>query len=285
MILAITELSVISELGKGNNDVSEIAKVLKISASQAYRVAQKLSQKGILTPSKRILQPETKTHVNLLLNLLSKAVNLSNPFSGTGLQIYAAMIEPRRIKEVEMETGLHRRTIFKKISQGKKMSLLLLEDRKYRINEKIWPDVKDFLIELKKYEERIDPRVPVNSIIYFKNNKEIIFSTKEDIDAEKTAFSAYDIELLLTTNFYCLPRRNLTIKDIFKHSIYVAEKDPEIRYLTFITLFYIKHKKELSKIKHPIIENITKILSGEKISGYPTLEDIKDRAKVYKLEV
>lgn len=284
MILTITELSVISELGKGNTNVSEIAKALKISASQVYRISQKLSQKGIITLSKRVLQPETKTHVNLLLNLLLKAVNLSNPFSGTGLQIYSSLIDPKRVSEIEIGTGLHRRTIFKKISQGKKMSLLLLEDKKYRINEKIWPDVKEFLIELKKYEERIDSRVPINSIIYFKNDTEIIFSTKEDIDAEKTAFSAYDIELLLTTNFYCLPKRNLTIKAIFRHSLYVAEKDPEIRYLTFITLFYIKHK-ELSKIKHPIIDKINKVLSGEKIPGYPTLEEIKDRAKVYKLEV
>ena len=110
-----------------------------------------------------------KTHVNLLLKLLSKTANLSSPLSGTGLQIYLAILEPKTIKEVEKETGLHKTTILKKINQGRKMSLLLIENKKYRINEKIWPDAKDCFIELKKYEDSVDTRIPVNSIIYFKN--------------------------------------------------------------------------------------------------------------------
>src|SRR3989344_7439686 len=150
--------------------------------------------------SKGILQPEMKTHINMLLTLLSKAANLSRPLSATGLQIYLALLEPKTIKEMEKETGFHKTTILKKINQGRKMSLLLIENKKYLINEKIWPDAKDCFIELKKYEDSVDTRIPVNSIIYFKNAEEIVFSNKEIIDAEKTAFSAYNqysIKLLL----------------------------------------------------------------------------------------
>ena len=117
MKFSIAEFNLISELGKGNRMISEIAKALHISLSQAYRIAQKLSQKGILMLSKGILQPEMKTHINMLITLLSKAANLSRPLSATGLQIYLALLEPKTIKEVEKETGLHKTTILKKINQ------------------------------------------------------------------------------------------------------------------------------------------------------------------------
>src|SRR3989338_4381220 len=162
--------------------------------------------------SKGILQPEMKTHVNMLLTLLSKAADLSRPLSATGLQIYLALLEPKTIKEIEKETGLHKTTILKKIKQGRRMSLLLIENKKYRINDKVWPDVQEGLTEFKRYEDAIDPRVPVNSMIYYKNEDEIVFSNKGDIDAEKTAFSAYDqfgLKLLLITNYYYLPKRKL----------------------------------------------------------------------------
>lgn len=288
MIFSITELKVISELGKGNEKISEIAKALKISLSQIYRVAQKLSHKGILSLSEGALLPKMKTHVNLLLKLLSKAANLSAPLSGTGLQIYLTLLEPKTIKEIEKETGLHKTTVLKKIKQGRKMSLLLIENKAYRINEKIWPDAKECLIELQKYENSIDPRVPVNSVIYFKNTEEIIFSNKENIYAEKTAFSAYNkfgIELLLITNYYCLPKRQLTKGEVFMHSLYVAEKSQDTRDLIFVALFLAKYKKELSGIKHRIVENLNKVFSGDHVPGYPLLAEIKDRAGIYNVEV
>ncbi|MEK6974432.1 MAG: hypothetical protein AABW41_04325 [Nanoarchaeota archaeon] len=283
-----TELKVISDLGNGIKDVSELAKSLKISISQVYRIAQKLSQKGILSLKDGILQPEMKTHINMLLKLLSKAANLSSPLSGTGLKIYMEITEPKTITDIKNITGLHKTTILKKINQGKKMSLVLTENRTYSINEKIWSDVKECIIELKKYENSIDLRVPVNSVIYYKTDKEIVFSNKEEIDAEKTAFSAYEkygLGLLLITNYYYLPKKKLIIREVFRHSLFVAEKDPDIRYLIFITLFYLKHKKELSKIKHPIVDKLSRLLSGEKILGYPALAEIKDRAGVYKIKV
>jgi len=288
MIFSITELKVISELGKGNREIIKIAKALKISSSQVYRIAQKLCQKDMVNLSEGVLQPEMKTHINMLLTLLSKAANLSSPLSGTGLEIYQAIIAPKTIKGIEKETGLHKTTVLKKIKQGRKMSLLLIENKMYRINEKIWPDAKECFIELKKYENSIDPRVPVNSVIYFKNKEEIIFSNKENIDAERTAFSAYEkfgIEFLLITNYYYLPKRHLTKREVFMHSLYVAEKSQDTRDLIFVALFLTKYKKELSKIKHSIVENLNKVFLGEKLSGYPTFAEIKDRASIYYIGV
>ena len=288
MMFSKTELEMLSEVGKGTISISELAETLKISSSQIYRLAQNLQKKDILQYSKGVLNVAGKTYINMLLLLLSKAKNLSEPFSGTGLQIYSTLIEPKTVSEIEKETGLHKTTVLKKINQGRKMSLVLKEQKKYRINEKIWPDAKELLIEIRKFEDSIDERIPVGSVIYFKNEKEILFSTMMRVDAEKTAFSAYEkygLGMLLVTKYYFLPKRNLTKKEVFRHSLFVAEKEPETRYLIMIALFYVKYKNELSRIKHKVMENILKVLSGETVLGYPALTEIRDRASVYSLKV
>jgi DNA-binding Lrp family transcriptional regulator len=283
-----TELKVISELGNGNRTITDIARALNISASQVYRIAQKLEEKGILNLSRGVLHPEMKTHISMLLKLLSKARNLSSPLSGTGLQIFMALIEPKTIKEVETKTGLHKTTVLKKINQGRKMSLILIENKKYRLNEKIWFDAKECLTELKAYENVIDQRVPINSEIYFKSNEEIVFSNKDTVDATKTAFSMYGeygIKLFLITNYYYLPKKNVSKEEVLRHSIYVVEKSKDTRELIFVAIFYAKYHKELQHIKHVTLDNLNKIFNGEKIPDYPSLQEIKDRAKIYNIEV
>ncbi|MBN2368019.1 hypothetical protein JXC34_03295 [Candidatus Woesearchaeota archaeon] len=278
-----TELKVISELGKGNCKIKGIAKALNKSISQIYRIAQKLE---IADLKRGVLKPHMKTHVSLLLKIMARSQALSTPLSGTGIQIYSSITTPKTIKEIVKETGLHKTTVLKKISQGKRMSLAYPEKNTVRVNEKIWPDAKAFFEELKRYEGAVDPRVPVNSIIYHKNEHEIVFSTKEDHNAAPTAFSAYEqygIKLLTITNYYYLPKKNLKKTDILKHSLYIAEKDNS--HIIFIALFYAKFKKEFKSIKHPIIQKLQRIFKGEKIPEFPSLAEIKDRAEVYHIKI
>ena len=284
-----TELKALSEVGKGDASVERIAKALNIGHAQMYRVIQSLAQKGILTVQKGILVPYRKTHVNMLLTTLARAPQLSVPLSGTGFQMYTTVIEPKTLSQLEKETSLHKTTLIKKINQGNRISLLLHKEKMYRVNEKVWPQVRECLIEFRKYEESIDPRVPVNATIYFKNKNEIVFSSKEELDAVLTAFSAYEnfgIKLYNVTYFYYLPKKKLTAEEVFQHSLYVTEKNPEeIRYIIFLALFYLKNRKKLAHTQHPILEKIKRTLYGEKFGGFPSLQEIKDRAAVYDLEV
>ncbi len=282
------EMETLSNIGKGNNGIRGIAEALNISRSQAYRTAQKLGKKGITKLSRGKLEPKMKTHVSMLLKLMARAPNLAGPLSGIGIEIYKAITEPKPSKDIQEQTRLHKTTIAKKLRQGQKISLITKEKGKYGINEKLWPDAKDFLEELKTYEESIDERVPVNSIIYHKTSKEIIFSNNEELDAEKTAFSAYKdygIQLMLITNYYCLPKRNLTTKQVFRHSLYVAEKTRDTRHIIFTALFYLKFRKQLKGVKSDILDSIKSVLKGKKIKGFPTLEEIRDRAKIYGIKV
>ena len=140
----------------------------------------------------------------------------------------------------------------------------------------------------KKFEEIIDNRIPVNSIIYHKNEQEILFSTNFEIPASKTAFSLYEkfgIKLFLPTHFYYLPNRKLSKKEILLHSIYIIKKERDYRYLTYLALFYIKFRGEFLRIKDPVLKKIDNILKGDKIEGYPTFKEIREKAALYDIRL
>ena len=288
MRLSNTELSILKQVAEGNRSVKEIAKVLNKSKFQIYRSGQKLIGKGFLRLTKGVYDSVKNTHASMLIQLLVDYPAVIVPFSGSGIDILKSLFEPKSIKEIMSESGIKRTQVFKKIKQARGISLLRFSDGQYKLNYKIWGKAIEFLREIKKYDETNDLRVPGNSIIYFKSAKEIIFSNKETIDATLTGFSAYKdygIKLMLLRNYYYLPNKKLSLKEVFIHSIYNVEKEMDIREIVFVALFYAKHKPQLSKIKHIIVENIDKIFEGKLIPGYPSLEEIKNRAEIYDIKL
>ena len=285
MNLSSTELKVIEQIAKNNKSINLIAKSIKKSNKQVYRAVKKLKEIGFIDNS---LEPIKSVHNNLLQQLILEYPSLISPLSNSGINIFASILEPKTIKEIIQKTGLKKGIIYKKFRIVKNISLVTKKNNKYALNEKIWPKLKDFFLELNKYEEIIDKRIPASSIIYFKNEKEIIFSNKEELNAALTAFSKYkqyNLKLLLPVYYYYLPNKELTKKEIFQHSLYIAEKEKSIRNLIYIALFYIKFKKELSKIKHEIINNINIILKGKSLLNYPTLKEIKEKAQIYDIRL
>jgi hypothetical protein len=50
-------------------------------------------------------------------------------------------------------------------------------------------------------------------------------------------------------------------------------------------LFYLKNRDKLESVDHPMVKHIKAVLQGESIKGYPSLEDIEDRAELYEIEL
>ena len=287
MQLSQTELKVLEQVAYGNNRIEEIAQNLHRSSSQIYRAQQSLSEYGFLHLNNSNLEPEKSIYTSLILNLLSRYPNLIELFSDSGLKILMSILKPKSISEIMKETNLKRSTIYKKIRMGQNISAITMDNKhKFIINEKIWPNLKEYLEENRRREEKIDNRTPVNSVIYHKNENEILFSNKSELKATLTAFSIYEqygIKLLLPTYFYYLPNRELSKEDILLHSLYIVNKDKDYRYLTYTALFYIKFKNEFSKIKHPLLKKIDSILKGKKIEGYPNVEEIREKGLSYDI--
>lgn len=289
MQLSQTELRVLEQVADGTERIEDIANNLHKSNSQIYRAKQNLSEYGFLHLINRKLKPERSTYSSLILQLLSKYPNLTEPLSDSGFRIFTSILKPKSIEEIMRDTNLKKSTIYKKIKLGRNISAVTkYKNRKFTINEKIWPNLKNYLEEFHKLDETIDKRIPVNSVIYYKNDDEIIFSNKAELNATLTAFSKfekYGIKLFLPTHFFYLPNRELSKKDVLLHSLYIVDKERDYRYLTYISLFYFKFREEFLKIKHPILKKIENILSGKKLDGYPTLDEIKEKGLLYDIRI
>jgi hypothetical protein len=284
-----TDLKILEQLAQGTTDIKTIAEHLQKSDKQIYASSQKLKTKNILDLFNGNLEPKKISHVTLLLHLLQKHPNLTTIISGSGLAILRHLITPKKVTDIVQDTGVSKTVVYDKIQQCLVISIVKQKgDNTYMINPDIWSDLREFLNALNIYDETTDPRVPANSTIYHKNNKEILFSNNSSLDATRTAFSAYEqygLKLLLPTTYYYLPKKDISKKDVFIHSLYITEKEKDIRHLTYISLFYAKYKNELTDVKHPLLDNIKQILQGKHIEGYPSLEEIQEKADVYDIRL
>jgi predicted transcriptional regulator len=284
-----TDLKILEQLANGTKHIKHIAVAINKSDKQIYRSCQKLKNIDFISLTKGKIEPRKSTHITLLLQLLATYQNIIQHISGSGLQILIALVKPKTVEQIMMETGLKKSVIYDKIKQDINVSIVIQDkSHKYVINEKIWKNLKDFLEEYKKYEETTDIRVPANSTIYFKNDREIIFSNKGDQDAVLTGFSSYSnygLKLLLPTNFYYLPKKTLSVQEIFLHSLYIIGKEKDSRYFMYASLFYLKFKHDFSTILHPTLKKIVRILNGKNIGEYPTLEELKEKAELYDITI
>ena len=281
-------MEILRQVALGKKRVQEVAIALRKDVSQIYRTVRTLQKKRFAKLEGKIIVPFQNTHVTLLLQELSRRPAIVRLLSGSGILLSTALLEPKSVPELLSTTGMKRSTMFHLLKEASKNSFFNTVKNKHSFNEKIWPRVKDFLTELKHYEETTDERTPPGAITYFKNDSEILFSTKTECDASLTGFSAYEhygISVLPVDYTYYLPKKKLTKKEVFNHSLYRAEKEGDARDIIIITIFYLKHKKELKMIRHEIVNNIQKILKGEKVINYPTLNEIKERANVYDIHI
>lgn len=287
MHLSKTEILLLEQVAKGNKLVKSIALALKVKERRVYAIITNLVEKGFIRRINGDIEPEDTLHVKLFLQVLIDYPNVASVLSNSGLPILISLLKSLNIDEISDETGFKKTVIYTKISEARKRSILIKTHLSYRLNDKIWSKLIEFLTELNKYESITDTRIPASATVYYKKNKEIIFASKEETDAEKTAFSAYEkygIKLLTVKNYYYLPKKTLTKEEILRHSLYIVEKEKNIRNLIFIALFYAKFKSEF-KIKQEILMNISAVLAKGTVKGYPSYQEIKDRAEVYGIAV
>ena len=241
MKFTVTQLNILYQKGKGKNTIKEIALALKKSKSQIYRALNDLSKMRIVKLNRGDFELNLNTHINLLVNNLLNYPNLINILSDSSIQILQECLYPVTISEISNKTKLYNATIYNWMKKYQKASIIRKINNKYLFNTKLWNDLKEFLIEFKKFTDSIDFRVNSSAKIYYKDKNLIVFSTKTLEDASPTAFSTYKrfgIDVLTTRKYYSLPIKKNNVVDVFRHSLYVVEKENDFRNLLFVILFY-----------------------------------------------
>ncbi|KKH45300.1 hypothetical protein [Methanosarcina sp. 1.H.A.2.2] len=288
-----TELQTIAELAKGNTSISTVAKALNKSEKHIYRIVQKLEEKDLVTLSFGKVVPRKSTLMVRLTRILDSYPNFTPVLADSGIPILASLLEAKSVDEITEETDVKKSTVYALLKKALKISLVKRDGGRYVLNERIWGEVPDLLREIRDIERLLDPRVPYNSVIYYRNQGGVIYSNKYGGDSgKKTGFSVFEkegIKLLLPTTYYYYsdkePEKKLTKEDIFQHALYVAEKEASVRHFIFLALFYCKFEEELKGVRNDIVENLKLILQGERIRGYPAFEEIKEKAEMYGIEI
>jgi predicted transcriptional regulator len=194
---------------------------------------------------------------------------------------------PRSLEALALETGIPGDTLYGYlkgflwvgiVSRSKQGKAYL-----FSFNYIIWPELKDFVTALLEY--RVLRLVPREALLIKSYDDNVIFKSLRPQDATFTSFSAYEdygILLGLRDNYYILPKRRLSIQEVFIHSLDSAWESFQ---KLFCVLFYLKNRDKLGAIDHPMMKDLKAVLQGERIKSYPTLEDIEDRTDLYDIQL
>ncbi len=259
------------------DDVGVIASALHVSQSQAYRVLKKLKEKGAIDKSVLVSAPYLKK----LVLLLRKHPNLVSVFRDSNLAILLQMIFPKTVKKVSELLCCDEQTVYKLVQQARRIGLVLKIKNQFVINGDNWPLGKEFFEDLLRQEMSFDKRTPKDSVIYFKSEKEILFSTNSSVDASRAAFSAFadfGVKVLPVTNYYYSPKNKLVAQEVFDQALQVTKSDFDYRNLVFLAIFLLKHNV---KSDDEIVKNLYRVFGGSSIEGYPSKKDLQEKAKLY----
>ena len=213
-----------------------------------------------------------------------RASPLPEILSGRRVELLSRLGQsPRSLETLAEETGISSDTVYYYL-QGFLHLGIVSRSRQgkaylYSFNYIIWPELKDFVTALREYQ--VLCLIPREALLIRSYETSVLFKSLKQQDATLTSFSAYNeygIKLGLRDHYYTLPKRELSIQEVFIHSLDSAE---DYRQRLFCILFYLKNRDELKDVRHPMMESIRAVLRGEHIKGYPTREDIEEQAELY----
>lgn len=190
-------------------------------------------------------------------------------------------------KELHEQAAIPLKTVYYYLHELARLGVVVttkkVKSSLYSFNYVYWGALKDFVSALQEYDKaRLVPRDALIIKIY---KDSVLFKSLRAQDATFTSFSSYmdhGIELGLRDNYYTLPKRELSIEEVFIHSLDSAEGRSQ---RLFCILFYLRNRDKLQSVLHPMMKDIETVLQGEKVKGYPSLEDVKDRTEMYGIKL
>jgi biotin operon repressor len=192
---------------------------------------------------------------------------------------------PRSLGELAEETGISSDTVYYYLQGLRSLGIVSRSMHGkaylYSFNYIIWPELKDFVTALREFQ--VLRLVPREALLIRSYENSVLFKSLKQQDGTLTSFSAYaefGIKLGLRDHYYTLPKRELSMGEVFIHSLDSAE---DYRQRLFCVLFYLKNRDELKDARHPMMMSIRSILRGDHIKGYPTREDIEEQADLYEI--
>jgi predicted transcriptional regulator len=266
-----------------------LQKELGIQKGSVSRLLTGLQNKGLVERAggEIILAGTSPAEAFKKLYFSHRASPLQQILSGRRVELLSRLNGGQKnLRALAEETGISSDTIYYYLQDS--ISLGIASRSKegrayfYSFNYIIWPELKDFVTSLLEYQ--VLRFVPREALLIKSYGDSVLFKSLRTQDATLTSFSAYEdygIELRLRDYYYTLPKRKLSVGEIFTHSLDSTEG---IYQRLYCILFYLKNKESLKGVQHPMMEGIRAALSGERLKGYPTREEIEEQAELYGIQ-
>jgi predicted transcriptional regulator len=294
MRLSENEVNLLIEImnSEGPLEPHDLAAALNIKGTSIYKIINRLEHKGLI---------DIERFNKIVLSITQQAQSFkklyythhTSPFvrvlAGERIILLLSINRvPKSVEELSEVSGIPKSSVYYFLNDLVKLGVVRKNRKQgnafqYSFNYTLWGELKEFLVHLSETESLM--KVPIGGLLIKDYGNDVLFKSIRLLDATPTSYSAYGkygIQLFLMTisNYYTLPKRELSIRDVFVHSLDSAN---EIQDRMLCILFYLKNRHKLKSIKHPMMRDIRTILKHKHIKGYPSYEEVMDRMTVYAL--
>ena len=282
---------------RGENTLTKLAQALLKSVCWTDIVLSSLEKEGFITKksnytmrgSRFLIEIADTQHASKLRELLFEypGISFEEILADGRLLFLAALSEDWMTTKIAIQlSGISKYIIDRYRPKLKNRGVIANRKGLYKINEKGWPLLKEFLIAYKNYSK-------INGQVKWKYNEEIIFKLNNEnlIENNATGFYAYKdhgVKVGVISALCILPKRKLSKEEVFVHSLFEVN-DPRTLHLALT--FYFKNKLSYEKViplamkygKYTMFENFIKLLKTKeekvKFDGMPEF-DRKDFIRI-----
>lgn len=274
MRLSKPMIKIFTQIAKGSKTIESLAIAQKKSVNRIVEVLQDLDNEGFIIKKRnytikgsRILVEVAHTsHALKLKELLFEysGISFEDIISEGRLLFLAAISEDWMSTKIATQlSGISKYAIERYCPELKNRGIIEKDKNLYRINEKAWPFLKEFLIDYKKYSS-------IEGQVKWKFDKEALFEVNDEklIQNNVTglyAYQNYGVKVGVISALCFMPQRKLSKEEVFVHSLFEVD-DPRTLHLAIT--FYIKNKLNYKKVlpiamkygKYTMFNNFIKIL-------------------------
>lgn len=301
MKLSKPMIQVFTQVAHGKNTRKDLAEALHKSPSWITEIIQDLEKEGFIRKQQHykikgnrlIIEIANTYHALKLKELLFKYLRM--PFedliADSKILFLASVSEDWTSTKVATQVSdISKYIIDKYRPQLKNRGVIMQKGSLYRINEKAWLLLKEFIVAYKNYST-------IKGNVKWKYQDEILFEvdSEELIQGSLTGlarYKDYGVMVGIISALCYLPEKKLSPEEIFVHSLFEVD-DPRTLHLALT--FYIKNKLKYKKVlpiamkygKYTMLENFMKLLKTKedevKLEALPIFDrkDFKRIAHMY----
>lgn len=265
------------EVIHGKNSMKKLAATLNKSNNRISGIIRDLEKEGFIIKrfnytmnrSRKIIEVANTQHALKIKELIFQypTIKFENILSDSKLLFLAALSEDWITIEIASELSkISKYMIDRYKPMLKNRGIIIKKNNLYKINEKSWPTLKEFLIAYKNY-------FIINGNLKWKYQNEILFEVDSEdlIQGTITGFARYkdyNLKVNVISVLCKLPQAKLSKEEIFAHSLFEVN---DSRTLHLALTFYLKNKLIYKKIlqismrygKYTMFENMIKILKSK----------------------